>query len=113
DIEARVVEAWKQASADLGIKFTSPFVVIDPDGQRLEGLGLVHFFGRRLGAIISVIDGPLSRSKVWTNDDYFSSMLGRSYERYERQHFIDTLDDWHFFGPESERPPWYSGKVWK
>ena len=112
DTEAKVVAAWKVAAADLGFQFTSPFVVTLPDGSRHEHLGLVHRFGRRIGALISVLYEPSEKIPRPSGNDYFCSVLGPGYARYERRSFIDTLDDWQFFGPESERPPWYSGKSW-
>jgi hypothetical protein len=107
--EAKVVAAWKEAAADLGIRFTSPFVVHTPDGRSHQHLGLVHQFGRRFGTLISVLHEPSEQTPRPAGDDYFWSILGPSYERYDRQEFIETLDDWQFFGSEVERPSWYSG----
>lgn len=112
DTEAKVVAAWKEAATDLGFEFTSPFVVTLPDGSCHEHLGLVHRFGRRIGALISVHHEPSEKTPRPVGDDYFWSILGPIYKRYERQSFIDTLDDWQFFGPQSERPDWYTGKSW-
>lgn len=112
DTETRVVAAWKAAAADLRIQFTSPFVVTLPDGRTHEHLGLVHRFGRRAGTLIGVLYEPSEKSPHPACDDYYYSILGPGYGRYERQSFIDTLADWQFFGPESERPEWYSGKSW-
>jgi hypothetical protein len=111
DIEAQVVAAWKEAAADLGFQFTSPFVMMSEDGCSFEHLGLVHHFGRRVGTLISVLHEPSERIPHLANDDYFWSILGQIYGRYERQEFVDTLRDWQYFGPESERPSWYSGPV--
>jgi hypothetical protein len=110
DTEAKVVAAWKKAADDLGIKFTSPFVVTLQDGRQHEHLGLVHQFGRSIGTIIKVLHEPSHNTPHPEGDGYFCSILGSGYGRYERQAFINTLDDWQFFGPENERPPWYSGK---
>jgi hypothetical protein len=112
DIEAKVVEAWKQAAANLGFEFTSPFEVTLPDGSQWEHLGLVHRFGRRIGAIISVLHETSEKIPRPDEDEYFCSILGHCYASYDRQLFIDTLDDWQFFGPEHEKPKWYSGKSW-
>jgi hypothetical protein len=110
-VEAKVVAAWREAARDLGIQFTAPFSV-ERDARRFDTLGLVHHFGRRIGTIISVIDEPSSLTRFPAADDYYSSQLSASYTRYDRQFFIDTLDDWQFFGEDSERPSWYSGKPW-
>ena len=112
DTEIKVVAAWKAAAADLGIRFTSPFVVTTPDGRSHEHLGLVHQFGRSIGALISVLHEPSEQTPRPAVGEYYWSILGPGYARYERQEFIDTLAYWQFFGPESERPPWYTGKGW-
>jgi len=112
DTEAKVVAAWKEAAADLGIQFSSPFVATSADGRTHEHLGLVHRFGRRLGTLIRVLHELSEKSPHPAGDDYYFSILGPAYGHYERQLFIDTLDDWQFFGPDPERPKWYSGKVW-
>lgn len=110
--EAKVVGAWKEAAANLGIQFTAPFTITLPDGKQQECLGLVRKFGRRVGTIIAVIGEPSEPSDPLTTDDYFWSILGQSYCSFNRQRFMDTLDDWKFFGPVSEQPSWYSGKNW-
>ncbi len=110
-VEAKVVAAWREAAKDLGIQFTAPFPV-ERGGRQIDTLGFVHHFGRRLGTIISVIDEPSSLTKHPADDDYYSSQLSESYTRYDRQFFIDTLDDWQFWGEDSEKPSWYSGKPW-
>jgi hypothetical protein len=111
EVESSVVAAWRTAAEDLGIHFTSPFHV-EWEGQQIEALGLVHAFGRRIGTIISVLHQPSSRVRHRAADDYYHSQLSDSYAQYRRQFFIDTLDDWKFFGPEAERPSWYGGKNW-
>jgi hypothetical protein len=112
DTEAKVVAAWKQAEVDLGIRFTTPFVITLSDGSQQAHLGLVHQFGRKLGALISVLHEPSENIRHPDEENYYWSILGPGYATYDRQAFIDTLDDWQFFGPESERPKWYSGKNW-
>jgi len=114
EIESKVVEAWRQAAQDLGIQFTSPFTAAI-QGNRIECIGFVPHFGRRIGTIISVLNQPSSLADLvskWRNEDYYISVLGPGYGNYDRQSFIDTLDDWQFFGPNSERPAWYTGKCW-
>ena len=114
EIESKVVGAWRQAADELGIKFSSPFTTTTPGGS-FDCIGFVHHFGRRIGTIISVLDQPSSMAGLvgkWRSEDYFISVLGRGYSNYDRKHFVDTLDDWQYFGPDSERPEWYTGKCW-
>ena len=113
EIECKIAEAWRLAADDLCIEFTSPFkATIFGDA---EYIGFVHHFGRRIGTIISVLDKPSSlvdRIDQSKDENYYFSELGLDYCDYNRQLFIDTLDDWQFFGPDSERPSWYTGKSW-
>lgn len=106
DIETKMVQAWQQAAKDLGIQFTSPFV-LSRGGQSFECLGLVHRFGASGGTIISVMGQPSSKIHVPTQDDYELSELSAAYAEYLRDDFIQMLNDWHFYGPDSERPSWY------
>lgn len=114
-IESRVVEAWRQAADDLGIRFSSPFSLVTRDGHRMDCIGFVHQFGRRVGTIVSVLDQPSSLVDLvsgWQDEDCFISVLTASYGSYERQLFIDMLDDWQFYGAKLERPAWYGDKCW-
>ena len=115
EIESKVVEAWRRAADDLGIQFSSPFTVVTRDGRRMDCIGFVHHFGRRVGTIISVLDQPSSLADLvckWQDEDYYIPVLAPGYGEHDRQWFIDTPDDLQFFGPDSDRPSWYTGKYW-
>jgi hypothetical protein len=45
------------------------------------------------------------------DDARYFSQLGPSYLKYERALFVDTLNDWEWFGTGSP-PPWYTGEPW-
>ena len=113
DAETKVVAAWREAGAELGIRFTSPFTSITPGGQRQEYLGLVHQFGSKYGALVAVLNEPSENKALPAGDNYFWSVLSPvNYGQYDRQLFVDTPNDWQFFGSDLERPSWYSGKSW-
>src|SRR5436190_1835387 len=99
ETEAKVVAAWKEAAAELGFQFTSPFIATLPDGSQQEHIGLVHHFGRRVGTLISVLYEPSEHFRRPTSEDYFWSILGLGYRHYNRDDFIEALDDWGYFGP--------------
>ena len=112
-IEAQVIQAWRDAAADLNFRFTAPFTGTTAAGAHIEALGLVHQFGRRIGTLIQVGGEPSANLEYAADDDYTWSCLGRTgYTRYDRAAWIEMLNDWQFFGPESERPSWYSGEPW-
>lgn len=108
--EAKVVASWKQAALDLGLRFVSPFVAPSSAGFTHEYLGLVCTFGGHAGAVIRVAREPSEQSPDPVGDGYYRCILGPGYERYDRQLFINTLNDWQFFGPASQQPEWYSGR---
>ena len=112
DTEARVVSAWKTAAADLGIQFVTPYFAPSTNGLRHEYLGLIQMFGGPIGVLVRVLGEPSEQSPDPAGDGYYYSILGPGYAHYNRQFFIDTLDDWQFYGPQNERPIWYSGKSW-
>jgi hypothetical protein len=110
--EQSVCGAWQLAAQELGFRFTPSFS-INLDGQSHTFLGLVHGFGGPKGALLAIYEPGHSLSEYPQPDGYHVSLLSASsYCKYERQHFIDTLDDLQWCGPDTERPPWYSGKPW-
>lgn len=112
-IETKVIQAWREAAADLDFRFTSPFVGTTSSGTCIEALGLIHQFGRRIGTLIQVVGEPSAEVDYAADDDYTCSCLGRkAYTRYDRTAWIEMLNDWQYFGPETERPSWYSGEPW-
>src|SRR3954469_25252349 len=97
ETEPKVAAAGKEAAADLGFSFTSPYVITFPDSSRQEHLGLVHHFGCQIGTLISVLHEPSESFRRQTGDDYFWSILGPGYGCYNRDDIIETLDDWGYF----------------
>jgi hypothetical protein len=43
---------------------------------------------------------------------YASSDLSANYRQYDRDLFVDTLNDWQWFGQKGEQLSWYTGKKW-
>jgi hypothetical protein len=40
---------------------------------------------------------------------YCSALNPLSYANYERDSFIETLNDWGYYGADSKKPKWYTG----
>lgn len=107
DKEAKVVAAWHEAAADLGFRFTSPYLATSKDGRQFEALGLVHEFGGRVGTLIAA--EPEADLYPPMGDGYGVSYLAwDGYARYDRDSWIEMLDDWGFWGERSRAPSWYS-----
>jgi hypothetical protein len=105
EIDSHMIAAWQQAATDLGIRLTSPFSVRDQDGRSVNVEGFLPDFGRPDGIIFI----SAARSIVLKKTDRQHSTLFTAYRVYERSLFVDTLEDWGWFGP-SDPPPWYVGK---
>ena len=41
----QLVDAWRTAASDLGIRVTAPFSITDDDGDQVQFIALVHDFG--------------------------------------------------------------------
>ena len=108
---AKIRDAWIRAAADLGIDVIAPFTIETGDG-RYTFVGLVKNFGRVKGTLIGTPDDEKIMSEIAIRYDYYYSMLFESYETYQKQYFIDTLDDWQWFGADDKKPEWYTGKPW-
>ncbi len=108
-----LINAWRDASKDLKIRIQSPFILITEDNRKLEFEMLIVGFGQRNGTIIFSAD-DMTYFNIPEKYGYYCSALNpASYATYDRQLFIDTLDDWGYFGDPLNKPDWYSGKVWR
>jgi hypothetical protein len=101
-------KSWLQAVQDLGIE-----VITDARIAGRERI-VVKSFGGKLGTVIGKI-GEFKKEeiKVFEKEGFYLSELGNSYWQYDRQLFIDTLNDWGFLGENSDSPKWYTGKPWE
>ncbi len=103
----KMIQAWREAGNDLGLEVVSPFIY---EGQ--EYLLLVRSFGRKKGTIIQSLEYNVQLENL-EYDEYYSSALNiDGYSEYGREKFIDTLEDWGYWGPEEERPGWYEHKYY-
>jgi hypothetical protein len=109
-IDQAISQAWLEAAKDLGIRVTAPFMMHLAHDKLLIYEAHVQDFGGPKGTVVGMVDDRLGDSR--TAGGYYCSNLAPSYRSYKRQHFIDTLNDWGWFGPMELRPDWYTGKPW-
>lgn len=103
----KIISSWTKAGTDLGIKIVAPFSLGPSDDSTQTFPIFVPFFGSRRGTII-LFDFDQTVSEDLAKDGFGVSTLGHSYIDYERTLFVDTLEDWGFFGPKEYRPDWYT-----
>lgn len=102
-----VKRAWLDAAADLGIAVDVAELPSVPGA-----VAVVPGFGAPAGAVVAFVDdAPVGFEGAAKRHGLYWSKLGNSYLRYERELFIDTLNDWGWFGDGSP-PDWYTGQPW-
>ena len=107
-----VVATWHTAASELGIRVVTPFEVSTDSGTTVFPLFLPDFGGAS-GMVFCVRGVPLGDPAAAKQAGYYCSVLyPQGYSRYDRTMFIDTLNDWQYFGPPESRPAWYTGTPW-
>jgi hypothetical protein len=102
-MDAELLGAWQEAAADLGIE-----VRVHGDAVVVED------FGSRNGMLCSVPtnrDGERALRREAERCGMGWSVLTRTYARYDRMVYVDTLNDWGWTG-DGPPPPWYTGDPW-
>ena len=104
-----MTDVWRKAEQDLGIDIDLKAAVGLKNGTKT--FVLIKDFGGPKGIIVSSIDDTQDFKEL-QELGFYCSALGDSYTSYDRVLFIDTLNDWGFFGEAKNRPTWYEGKSW-
>lgn len=108
-----VVHAWRRAAADLDLDVKAPWTMAT-DADSAECLALVIGFGNGAGTVVALTTDPRAGAlQVAASSKGLSLSLldATSYGRYERELFVDTLNDWGWQG-DGDPPDWYSGRPW-
>lgn len=105
-------QAWIDASNDLGIRYIHPFTYRTKDGREYTTTGgLLPDFGGPIGTLLRTRFDPETMDSTDDDTDYYSSGLNpHCYEPYRRDVYIETLNDWGWFG-EGSPPDWFSGGI--
>ncbi len=111
-LNREMMDAWRQAASDLGIRVVIPFTLTRQDGEVELYEGCAIDFGGPKGIIFGRIDDRENSRESRIEAGYCASDLSDRYRRYDRQLFVDTLNDWKWFGRENGQPGWYTGKNW-
>ena len=108
-LNSKLVDGWRSAAHDLGIRVTAPVELRDAHGAKFECEALVHDFGSLKGGV--VVSRKTERrvreslrsldSSVWV-----CIASDRQLSSYSRKHYIEELLDWGWFGEPERRPHW-------
>jgi hypothetical protein len=102
---------WRQASEDLGFDFIAPFELAD-SGRTYVFFGLLPQFGGEKGMLVVVGFDYEEHIRAAQRNGYGWSCLGDGSEPYDREVFMDVLNDWGWSDPSKKLPYWYTGKPW-
>ena len=107
---SRLLQHWRAASADLGLRLKEAFVVdLGPNGI-LEADLLVEDFGAPKGMLVfSDFRAVTTASgRILDQLGYGYSVMGepRPEEDYSRDEFVSVLSDWGWSGDPTKRPRW-------
>jgi hypothetical protein len=106
--------AWLAAAADLGLDVVAPYRVVDSENRAINGSALVRQFGSSAGALVlDLASTTQTETAAATRLGFFVAQVSaEAYASYDRDLFVDTLNDWGWFGPEQDRPTWFTGETW-
>jgi hypothetical protein len=113
-----VSAAWQKAGQDLGIRIEAPFQLPDESGKICHFAAYVPDFGSPKGILVLVIKPPdfkddeQAKACAEHHGYWVSSLNADAYSSYNRDEFINMLDDWQYFGSPQESPSWYTGAPW-
>lgn len=102
-------EAWKKAEQDLEIEIDFKLTLLLKSGRKT--FVLIRNFGAPRGTIVTSIDDTQDFGEL-QKLGFHCSAIGNSYLNYDRSLFVDTLNDWGFFGEAHRKPSWYTGENW-
>jgi hypothetical protein len=110
DFDIEISNAWIQAAADLNIRVVARFSLTPIEGESILFEAHILGFGGPKGLIVGNQGSEFGG--VRKASGYYYSNLYPGYRRYNRQLFIDTLNDCGWFGERGAEPSWYTGKPW-
>jgi hypothetical protein len=110
-MKSELISSWEQAAIDLKIKIQAPFKLTVGD-KEIDCYLLVEHFGSKKGTVVLSTDNMDDLDEPEKLGFYCSALNPANYSTYERDHFIDTLNDWGFFGEKEQTPDWYKGDSW-
>lgn len=111
----RVSDAWRRAATDLGIDVVAPYEVVDETtGVSARALAFVPRFGSQAGTLVISSAASNLGCSTWARDRgaFLSIVNEGAYADYDREVFVDTLNDWGWFGDAQRAPAWFTGRPW-
>ena len=110
-LDSEISAAWREASAQLGVRVVAPYALQLPDGTTVEVEAFLPDFGGPHGTVVVALADE-DRGRLVAGAKQFASLLAPAYRAFDRDCFRETLDDWGWYGSAGDPPEWYTGKPW-
>ena len=108
----KMILAWTTAQLDLNIEIETPFILKTKGDKEIKFDLLIKGFGSKKGTLIITTDDMTEFNTPEAHGYYCSALNPIGYSKYDRENFIDTLNDWGYYGDISNKPDWYTGESW-
>jgi hypothetical protein len=105
-INSDMSAAWLVAAQTLGVRVTAPYEIRLESGESIAFEAWLPDFGAPGGAIVLDLADQTGREQ-WLPGRWCSK-LSDDYEQFDRALFVDTLNDWGWYGP-GQPPAWFKG----
>jgi hypothetical protein len=109
-LDDKLIERWRRAGEDLGIRVTAPARLRDAADDPLLCEVFVPDFGSPSGGVVvsQRTERRLRAQLRAMGERLFQCIAGSRQQRaYSRSAFIQELEDWGWFGEPGEQPDWY------
>ena len=104
--ELNIANAWLVAAHDLGISVISPFILKGRDGEEYSFIALIKEVGSPKGTLICLPEqwDDYGYAAIAEEQGYYcSGLYPHGYSKYDREHFIETLNDWGWYDEKPRR----------
>jgi hypothetical protein len=104
------VKVWRTAGVDLAIQLEAPVVIPSANSESQTALAYLPDFGSSNGVIVDGGHAPAFKGNRIVKDYaserncFYSIVNLELYKVYDREHFIEMLLDWGYFG--QKKPSW-------
>ena len=108
---SRVQKAWLEAANDLDFEVIGPHTFRSAEGERFEASVYLPDFGGPKGTVLFThTDDDAAMDSADEIGFYQSALNPLYYDHYDRENFIETLQDWGWMNPKKKPPAWYKEK---
>ena len=101
-------QAWRDAADDLDLEVVAPFTL---EGTPYVYDGWVACFGSAQGTVLGSTSGYGNEGERAAAEDagyYISWLNPMYYDRYNRERWVETLEDWGWWDKTRQPPAWYT-----